>query len=128
MKARYGENPYLQIRRVACVCFFFVFVFFVCFFFSVFLLRLSARNFMFSTWFLYENLSQGKLFSTRLHVRLVKDSDEHAFSRILIRRRSAYAKTQSDQSLHYPPEDAFDPCRPTECPAKTLIRLRGCAV
>ena len=31
------------------------------------------------------------------------------------------------QSLRYSPEDALEPWLPTECPAKTLIRLCGCA-
>ena len=43
------------------------------------------------------------------------------------RLRSACASAQSDQSLRFLSEDALDPCLPTERPAKTLIRLRGCA-
>ena len=35
---------------------------------------------------------------------------------------------QSDQSLRPPPEDALDLWLPMERPAKTQIRLRGCAV
>ena len=40
------------------------------------------------------------------------------------RHRSACASAQSDQSLCCLPEDILDPWL---CPAKTLIRLRGCA-
>ena len=34
------------------------------------------------------------------------------------------SKAKADQSLHGPLEDALDLWLPTECPAKTLIRLR----
>ena len=34
---------------------------------------------------------------------------------------------QSDQSISCPPEDAFDPCLPAECHAKTQLRLRAYA-
>ena len=39
------------------------------------------------------------------------------------RLRLAWASAQSDQCLCYPPEDTLDPILPTECTAKTLIRL-----
>ena len=42
------------------------------------------------------------------------------------RLRSTCASAQSHQSLRRPPEDASDSWLPTECLAKTLIRLRGC--
>ena len=40
---------------------------------------------------------------------------------------STCASSLADQSLRYPPEDVLDPWQPTGCPAKTRIRLRGCA-
>ena len=43
------------------------------------------------------------------------------------RLRSTYAYAQVAQSHRYPTEDALGTCLPTECPAQSLIRLRGCA-
>ena len=42
------------------------------------------------------------------------------------RLRSAWATTQSDQSLHCPHEESLGPYLPTEHTAKTLIKLGGC--
>ena len=42
------------------------------------------------------------------------------------RLRSAWASTQSDQSLRCPHEESLGPYLPTKCTAKTLIRLGGC--
>ena len=42
------------------------------------------------------------------------------------RLRSAWASTQSDQSLHCPHEESLGPKLPIERTAKTLIRLGGC--
>ena len=43
-----------------------------------------------------------------------------------LRLRSAWASTQSDQSLHCPHEDTLGPQLPIKCTAKTLIRLGIC--
>ena len=42
------------------------------------------------------------------------------------RLRSDWASAQSDQSLRCPHEETLGPWLPTECTAKTLIRLGGC--
>ena len=42
------------------------------------------------------------------------------------RLRSAWASAQSDQSQRCPPEANLGPKLPSECTAKTLIRLGGC--
>ena len=44
----------------------------------------------------------------------------------LRRLRSAWASTQSDQSLRCPHEESLGPSLPNECTAKTLIRLGRC--
>ena len=50
-------------------------------------------------------MSRGTAFPARLHVRTAKLQIAH-----------------SDQSLHYPPEDAWYPWLSTSCSAKTQIR------
>ena len=59
-------------------------------------------------------MSRGTVFSRTVHVCPAKT-------------QMYLATAQSDHSLRCPPEDALDPWLPTECYAKTLIRLHGFA-
>ena len=106
----------LHIRALfahCILCFFFCFVFLLFFFVVVVFTIQNDSSKIFAVFFFIDRNEPGDFLQVCV-------CSQRSLG-------SVCASAQADQSLRCPPEDAWGPWLHIECPAKTLIRLRGCA-